>query len=264
MSWFKVDDKLWGHPKWLATPIRARGLWVTAGSWSAGQEQDGNVPRHVLGVLGGTTRDAQALVTSGLWIATATGWTFHEWAEFQPDSASQKAKRDAESAGGREGNHNRWHVKRAIRVKGCEYCNVSGPDRVPESGANPPVPSRPEPNRTSQSERGSYVTREDEPPMLETSIPRHILPASWAPNTAHQAYAMERGVDINHELRQFKAHCRSQRKTSLDFDAEFEKWLGNARNQSAARRSTDDKVRGGLALAARLAAQEAQTKEIGS
>lgn len=95
MSWFKVDDKLWGHPKWLATPIRARGLWVTAGSWSADQEQDGNVPRHVLPMLGGTVRDASALVASGLWTASDAGWCFHGWAEFQPTREQKEADRSA-------------------------------------------------------------------------------------------------------------------------------------------------------------------------
>jgi hypothetical protein len=70
---------------------------------------------------------------------------------------------------------------------------------------------------------------DSEPPRLETNIPRHVLPQGWGPNTAHKAYALERSIDLDHELRQFRAHCRSRRTTSLDWDAEFEKWLGNAR-----------------------------------
>src|SRR4051812_39798971 len=68
MTWFKVDDGLWGHPKWLATPAPARGLWVTAGSWSAANLTDGRIPRHVLPSLGGRPRDAATLVTVGLWV----------------------------------------------------------------------------------------------------------------------------------------------------------------------------------------------------
>ena len=95
MSWFKVDDKLWGHPKWLATPIRSRGLWVTAGSWSAAQEQDGRVPRHVLAILGGTLRDASGLVASGLWTVSDSGWLFHGWADFQPTREQKDTDREA-------------------------------------------------------------------------------------------------------------------------------------------------------------------------
>lgn len=93
MTWFKVDDKLWGHPKWLATPIRARGLWVTAGSWAADHEQDGKIPRHVLAILGGTAADARSLVSAGLWSETAAGWQFHGWEEFQPTRAQKDADR---------------------------------------------------------------------------------------------------------------------------------------------------------------------------
>ena len=44
MSWFKVDDRLHAHPKWLALPKGARALWITAGSWSSAQ--------HLLGFEG--------------------------------------------------------------------------------------------------------------------------------------------------------------------------------------------------------------------
>lgn len=160
MSWFKVDDKLWGHPKWLATPARARGLWVTAGSWAAANETDGKIPTHVLPILGGRPADASCLVTAGLWSATRAGWTFHDWAVFQPDAASQRAKRDAESVAGGFGNHRRWHEGRGIVVRDCEHCNaphdpsgtrsggrIGGESGQGDSGANPPdpYPTRPDP-----------------------------------------------------------------------------------------------------------------------
>lgn len=149
MAWFKVDDRLWGHPKWLSTPVRARGLWVTAGSWAASQDQDGRIPRHVLPALGARPSDAEALVTAGLWATAPDGWVFHDWSVFQPDAASQKARREAESLAGMKGNHLRWHVKKHIAVPDCEFCQASGTrsgSRVApespesESPPNPPVP----------------------------------------------------------------------------------------------------------------------------
>lgn len=99
ISWFKVDDKLWGHPKWLATPLRSRGLWVTAGAWSADQEQDGKIPKHVLPIFGATVRDASSLVTIGLWEVVGQGndtyYLFHDWAEFQPLREAKDADREA-------------------------------------------------------------------------------------------------------------------------------------------------------------------------
>lgn len=169
MAWFKVDDKLWGHPKWLATPMRARGLWVTAGSWAAANETDGAIPTHALAVLGGRTADATALVTAGLWSATSSGWIFHDWSMFQPDAASQKARREAESAAGDFGNHRRWHVGRGVIVDDCDHCAASptrsgtrrhtrngGESGVGDSGANPPDPY-PYPTTTTEGESSSFI-----------------------------------------------------------------------------------------------------------
>lgn len=107
MAWFKVDDHLYSHPKWLALPKPARALWVTAGSWSAGQLYDGFIPSKALPMLEGTRRDATALVEAGLWSEVDGGWLFHDWAEYQPTRSAvmEKRKRDAERL-------RRWREKR--------------------------------------------------------------------------------------------------------------------------------------------------------
>lgn len=98
MSWFKVDDKLHSHPKVLGVPLRAMGLWVLAGAWSADQLTDGFIPRAVLPTLQAKPADARDLVTSGLWLEVDGGWQFHDWLEFQFSRASTLARRakDAE------------------------------------------------------------------------------------------------------------------------------------------------------------------------
>lgn len=180
MAWFKVDDRLWGHPKWLATPARARGLWVTAGSWSASQETDGAIPRHVLGILGGRPADAATLVAAGLWSVTRAGWAFHDWAIFQPDAASQRAKREAESAAGSLGNHRRWHEKRGIVVIGCEHCGSSGDDSGTRSGGDrgtesPPNPPGPYPTPTTSGEPSSSSS-----PDVPGDAPTRMMPKAAA------------------------------------------------------------------------------------
>lgn len=264
MTWGKVDDKLWGHPKWMAATGPARGLWITALSWCMSQETDGFVPRHALVFLGGNTRHAAALVSAGLWEASDGGWRFHDWSEYQPDAASLKAKRQAESVGGQRGNHERWHAGRGVKVAGCEFC-TSGTRSGTQSGGDRGTRIGGESSRTRTRKEGgsdsrtggSPVVREGEPPQLETSVPRHILPAGWMPGNAHKAYAGERGIDLGHELHQFRAHCKSKRVTSLDWDAEFDKWLGNARSPrgggAPAKRTTSDRVRTGLEIAAAFA-----------
>lgn len=95
MPWFKVDDGLHSHPKWLAASPHARALWVTAGSWCAAQLTDGHIPRHVLPTLCGRPKDATELVRLGLWTETDTGWAFHDWDGYQPSAESVEAERAA-------------------------------------------------------------------------------------------------------------------------------------------------------------------------
>ena len=98
MAWFKVDDKLYSHPKWIKLPKGARALWVTAGTWSSAQLTDGHVPASVLRSLDGTRREAHALVEAGLWTQNGDGWHFHDWAHYQPSREAVTARRakDAE------------------------------------------------------------------------------------------------------------------------------------------------------------------------
>jgi hypothetical protein len=98
VAWFKIDDHLYSHPKWMALPKPARALWVTAGSWCAGQLLDGFVPHKALPLLDGTRAEARKLVDAGLWEETPDGYLFHDWAEYQPvrRAVMEKRAKDAE------------------------------------------------------------------------------------------------------------------------------------------------------------------------
>ena len=182
MAWGKVDDKLHGSVKWRRATKAARALWTTALSWCSDQENDGSIPTDMLRYLDGTAAEAASLVSSGLWDVTPSGWSFHDWADYNPDSASQKAKREAESRGGKRGNHARWHASKRIKVKGCEFCyptdttQVPGspPDQVPESPPNPPDPARPDPVKNTTTQARKRATQ---------------LPADWEPNATHHRLA---------------------------------------------------------------------------
>lgn len=180
MAWFKIDDGFHGHPKIVGVSTSAVGLWTLAGTWASQYLTDGVVPLAMVWRLGGSQDDADALVAAGLWIVSSDGYTFHDWWDYQPDAASTKAKREAESEGGLRGNHTRWHVGRGVVVKSCEFCKESGtrsandqvgdrvpdqaPDRVgdwvpdggPESPPNPPGLG-PGPSFSNEKELSSEV-----------------------------------------------------------------------------------------------------------
>lgn len=84
MTWFKVDDGFWSHPKTVGLSAEAVALWVRAGSYCGQHLTDGVVPRHLLTMLQGTTAQADELMAAGLWLDDPEGYLFHDWHTYQP------------------------------------------------------------------------------------------------------------------------------------------------------------------------------------
>ena len=162
MAWGKVDDKLWGSPKWLATPLRARGLWCSALSYSMDQLTDGVIPSHVVPILGGRLSDARALVDASLWEASAVGFKFHDWEDYQPSRESIMDKRDAAAA--RKAD---WRAKKAGQRAKADAQNEDVPDmsqgdmRVRPalvSDVFPTCPALPDPTRPDPTPTTKEIT----------------------------------------------------------------------------------------------------------
>lgn len=95
MTWFKVDDGFWSHPKTLALPPGAVALWVRAGSYCGKHLTDGFVSQTILPMLQGTEADALELVASGLWKPCEGGWAFHDWCAYQDTREAVERRRAA-------------------------------------------------------------------------------------------------------------------------------------------------------------------------
>lgn len=94
MTFFKVDDGMWGHPKFDDISDAALALWVRAGSWSARYLTNGVVPTSKLPVLRGTVDAANELVRAGLWREIKVGYRFHDWEKFQDSKAEVEKRRE--------------------------------------------------------------------------------------------------------------------------------------------------------------------------
>lgn len=96
MTWFKVDDQFWAHPKTLLLSDSAVALWVKAGAWSAQHLTDGHVPAGVLRLIQAQKKHADELVRAGLWrVHERDGWVFHDWLEYQPTRKEVEERRSA-------------------------------------------------------------------------------------------------------------------------------------------------------------------------
>src|SRR5699024_6651103 len=173
----------------------------------------------MLRVLDGTPNEAKSLVNAGLWNEKTEGWEFHNWSKYNPDAATRKAKRDAESEGGKRGNHARWHQKQGLRVPGCEYCYPvepeSGAHRVPdqggESGANPPGPARPVPSQSTSNEVDKARSTK--------------LSKNWVPTKSHYDRAAELNLDITEQAERFRLHAETHDRRAANWNAAFTTWL---------------------------------------
>lgn len=101
MTWFKVDDQLWSHPKFASLSDSAQALWLRAGSYSAAHLTDGFVPEQVARrQLAGTPRvigellAVQVGMSSAMWTRVDGGYQFHDWDEYQESSSDVKRRRD--------------------------------------------------------------------------------------------------------------------------------------------------------------------------
>lgn len=133
MTWFKVDDSLINHPKWLIVGLHARALWVQAGIWSAGQLTDGRVDKALLDYIaacakiptGKAKAAAAELVAARLWEDTDTAWVFHDWAEHQPSRTEVLTRRN-KVARKRKLYEDR-ELLRQVRARDgdvCRYCGI--------------------------------------------------------------------------------------------------------------------------------------------
>lgn len=94
-----MDDSFHTHPKVLAIPRRARvatvGLWTLTGNWCSHHLTDGHLAAHMPAEFDAGKNAANLLIEVNLWERTASGFVFHDWADWQPTRAQVEADREA-------------------------------------------------------------------------------------------------------------------------------------------------------------------------
>ena len=110
MTWVRVDDDLFSHPKftdaWEREPASV-GLWLLGASYSGRHLLDGLVPRRFVDQWFKTPvrerRATEALVDTRLWVPNGDGWEIHDWGEHNPTRESVLARRASDSKRKRAG-----------------------------------------------------------------------------------------------------------------------------------------------------------------
>jgi hypothetical protein len=108
MSWAKLDDQFFDHPKARQVGLHGRALFVAGLCWSAGNLTDGFIADTDLQLVAAKAEvpgavTARRLVDAGLWAVVAGGWVVHDYHDFNPSSESERKRRAARVAAGRAG-----------------------------------------------------------------------------------------------------------------------------------------------------------------
>ena len=251
MTWFKVDDSFYDHPKIFDAPDCAVALWSRAGCYSARSRSDGFVPTGMPARLcDDPERAIKELLDRGLWRRTKGGYRFHDWLDYQPSRQEVVESRTKMSSGGALGNHRRWHTEKGVVDASCTFCQGKhdrgssrqpdrAPDTMPESGASPPVPSRPAPKKQQPPL----------PPKGGESNP--AFDAFWAvyprkvgkPNglKAWRA-ALKRGHDPDKITAAARRYAETRRGQDAQYTAHPATWLNGERYNDPEPQVTDDEA----------------------
>lgn len=195
MSWFRVDDGMLDHPKWIKA-IRDGGdaalhLWMRMGTWSSRHLTDGEIPAHVVeslpGPRGGKTRERawQALADASLIHRRSDGSvTLHDYLDYNPSRAKVTSERQR---------------KTKDKQNQRDRDSVTG-DRPPTVDGDRAVPSRPVPSPDLT------LTRAAGPELTEP--PTHTrVPNNWQPTEAFYGEASMAGVtraDLDEAVRYWR------------------------------------------------------------
>lgn len=154
MTWFKVDDGFWSHPKTSSLSAEAIALWVRAGAYSCQHLTDGFIRTSALRMVGEADA-ADELVASELWVEVDGGWAFHDWDEYQETSdAVKKRRKDA-----RERQRKAREARDAARANNdgdeqsdsqCESRVTSDVTETVTTSVSFSPPTRPDPTRPIQ------------------------------------------------------------------------------------------------------------------
>jgi uncharacterized phage protein (TIGR02220 family) len=95
VTWAKLDDDFYDHPKIVATSNAAVGLHAKALSYCARHLTDGLLPAAAVAMLGGSPTETDELLRNNLWRAHPSGFEIHDYLDYQPSrkSVNQHRKR---------------------------------------------------------------------------------------------------------------------------------------------------------------------------
>lgn len=99
MTWVRIDDGFFQHPKAVAAGPAGRALFLAACCWASANLTDGHIPDEVLPLLsaqsGSPRTTASRLEAVGLWHRNGDGWVIHDFLTYNLSRDKAHARREA-------------------------------------------------------------------------------------------------------------------------------------------------------------------------
>lgn len=105
--------------------LHYRGMQLAKAQLTDGAIDAAHLPFLSVGIDGGASEAASALVREGIWVETATGWEIVGWAEDNLTRAEIDERRSGKQAAAEKGNHERWHINGRTSPD-CRICVANG------------------------------------------------------------------------------------------------------------------------------------------
>ncbi|MFR9880860.1 hypothetical protein ACL1NM_03450 [Corynebacterium striatum] len=255
MSWFKVDDSFYDHPKFLDVPNAAIGLWAKAGAWCGKHLTDGVIPATQVKLFKGTNSQINALISARIWIEDrsengAKVYRFHDWNNYQP-TREQKLKEREESAERQRKSRERKRAEQAQRENVTRDSHVT-PSRDSHEChtrvSQRPDPTRPDPTRTSKEVPSSRDTTAKADGANKPAKKNHPIPEDWMPkqSTIDKMRTERPDLNLEAEHQNFMDYWQSitgAKARKADWDKTWLVWMRkqhqNAPRQKAPTNTTE-------------------------
>jgi len=229
MSWVKIDDQFFRHPKVLAAGRDARDLYLVGLTYCAQSLTDGFIPGAAMRVLAAEAEietgpaSAARLIAVGLWEVVEGGYAVHNYLEYQPSKERVIETRDARADAGRRGGK-----QKASNLL----------DKAPSKTlANEKQNSTPYPSRTHPVPV-PLPNPVPDPPGVVRAAPKRANAQATLPSAEElikqlRPWADKKGVRdiLADEVDRFRDYCLSGKNgrpvTYADYAAGCRKWITN-------------------------------------
>lgn len=183
MTWVKLDDAFFRHPKAIAAGPLGRALFLASCCHASHGLTDGHVSRDALPMLlaesGAKKSDVTRLINAGLWRDVPGGFEIHDYLDRNPDAESVRTQRDARARAGQiGGRRSKPPSKKEASASGSASPGVPAMSEANGKQNGTPVPYPVPPDVVSSSELALPPDRQpvdDDEPLAE---PQPIDPVS--------------------------------------------------------------------------------------